>query len=707
MLDILSREFAIPKQNVQAVIKLLKEGNTIPFIARYRKEMTGGLDDQTLRQLAERLNYLEKLEQRKQEILQAIDKQGKLTGHLEAKINKADTLAKLEDLYRPYKQKKSTRAAKAREKGLEPLAEIILAQDTAITEELLAPYVNPHKELTNTHDCLQGALDIIAEWVSDNADLRQWLRDLAFKEGILATSGKEGIYDSPYRDYNNYRESVSTIPAHRILAVNRAEKEEFLTVSIHLPWDKILAHYEKHYIKETSACAAVLREAITDALKRLILPAIKREVRSTLTEKAERQAIRVFRKNLHKLLLQAPVIGKKILAIDPGYRTGCKVAAVDEFGNLLTTATIYPNAPQYDSVQAAKTLLEIIEKHGIDLIAIGNGTASQETKKFVASLIQEHHLEISYTIVNEAGASVYSASEVAREEFPDLDVSLRSAVSLARRLQDPLAELVKIDPKAIGVGQYQHDVNQKALTKALEGVVEDCVNSVGVNLNTASAQLLQFVAGLTPAICSKIIQYRETNGFFSNRKQLLDVPGLGPKTFEQCAGFLRIPDGNNPLDNTAVHPESYAVVQALSEKLGKTLREILGDKPLLQSLQPEQLASELEVGLPTLKDILQELQKPGRDPREDRFPPLFRQDILELDDLKPGMQLQGVVRNVVDFGAFVDIGVHQDGLIHISQLSESFVKHPLDVVNVGDIVTVTVLDVDVSRRRISLSLIAG
>lgn len=705
MIKIIAKEFGVLEKSVQTVVNLLKEGNTIPFIARYRKEMTGGLDDQTLRQIADRLDYLEKLEQRKKEVMLAIEKQDKLTDALEKKIASADTLAKLEDLYRPYKQKKSTKAAKAKEKGLEPLAEIIFHQDTGITDTLLNSYLDPEKDLTETQDCLTGALDIIAEWVSDNADLRQWLRELAFRVGVVRTEGKESIDDTPYRDYNEFQEKVGTLPSHRILAINRGEKEGFLSAAVELPWETILERYEAYFIKPKSLTRDVISQAAEDALKRLILPAVKREVRSELTNRAETQAISVFGKNLYKLLLQAPVMGKRVLALDPGFRTGCKVAAVDEYGSLLTTTTVYPTAPRLDIKGASETLLGLINTYNIDLITIGNGTASRETESFVSELIKENNLALSYTIVNEAGASVYSASKTAKEEFPELDVSLRSAVSIARRLQDPLAELVKIDPKSIGVGQYQHDVNQKDLSNALDGVVESCVNSVGVNLNTASIPLLKFAAGLTPSICSKVISAREKLGSFTSRKQLLSVPGLGPKTFEQCAGFLRIPNGENPLDNTAVHPESYSIVEALTEKLEQPLSSVLGKKSLLQSLDIQNLADQLSVGVPTLKDIILELQKPGRDPREDQFAPLFRQDILELEDLTPGVELQGVIRNVVDFGAFIDIGVHQDGLVHISRLSNNYVKHPLDVVSVGDIVTVTVLDVDVKRKRISLSMI--
>jgi len=704
LINAIAAEFNLPEKKIDTVVKLLKEGNTIPFIARYRKEMTGGLDDKTLRDIEQRVSYLEKLTQRKEEIAKNIEEQGKLTAQLTKEIQAATTLARLEDLYRPYKQKKSTRAAKAREKGLEPLAQHIYQQDQPLNQEILAQYINPEMDLNNGEDCLAGSLDIIAEWISDNAELRSILRQLSHKETLLTASAKEEVHDTPYRDYADYKETVMSIPAHRILAINRGERDGFLSVNVDFPREKISSFYARKIIKPHSPTTAVIEDAITDALKRLILPSMEREIRSELKDKAEAQAIKIFGENLDKLLLQSPVMDKKIVAIDPGFRTGCKVAAINESGDVLATDTIYPTAPHNKTAQAEEVLLKLINKHSINLLAIGNGTASRETELFVSELIKKHHLPVNYTIVSEAGASVYSASKIAQEEFPQLDVSLRSAVSIARRLQDPLAELVKIEPKAIGVGQYQHDVNQKALNEKLGGVVEDCVNSVGVNLNTASSQLLSYVAGLTPSLTKKIAAWREKEGSFTTRKQLKKVSGLGPKAFEQCAGFLRIPDSANPLDNTAVHPESYAVVESLTKQLGKPLEKILGDSSLKQ-LSPKQWAAELNVGLPTLQDIFEELMKPGRDPREDNFPPLFRQDVMELEEINPGMSLQGVVRNVVDFGAFVDIGVHQDGLIHISQLSHNYVKHPLDVLAVGDIVTVTVLDVDVSRKRIGLSLI--
>lgn len=707
----LSKEFGISLHQVDSTIGLIDAGNTIPFIARYRKEVTGGLDDTVLRDLFDRLTYLRNLESRREEIIRLIDEQGKLTDEIVEDIKEANTMTELEDIYRPYKPKRRTRATIAREKGLKPLSDIILNQDIIDNniEDIALSYINPEKDVNTTEDALQGAMDIIAEVVSDNADFRKMIRKFTFDNGII-TSNASKDEKSVYEMYYEYREAVSKIVPHRVLAINRGEREGFLSVKIDVDQQKIIDMLNfKVIINNDSVAAIYIKRAVEDAYKRLISPAIEREIRNSLTEGAEEQAIQVFGENLRNLLLQPPVRGKVVMGVDPGYRTGNKVAVVDATGRVLDTGIVYITLPNHN-VEKGKTLIkELMEKHDVDIIAIGNGTASRETEIVIAEIIKEIEKEVLYMVVSEAGASVYSASKLASEEFPEYDVALRSAVSIARRLQDPLAELVKIDPKAIGVGQYQHDVNQTRLADALKGVVEDCVNSVGVDLNTASPSLLQYVSGITRTVAINIVEYRQDKGSFSNRRELLKVKKLGPKTFEQCAGFLRIPDGDNILDNTAVHPESYDVARKLLDVLDHTLEDVKngnlkdpGQK--LRDLDMKELSKRLDIGIPTLKDIISELQKPGRDPREELPPPMLRSDIMSIEDLKPGMLLDGTVRNVVDFGAFVDIGVHQDGLVHISELSDRYVKHPMDVVGVGDIVKVKILDVDVDRKRISLTM---
>ena len=702
IIQTLAKELELKKEQVDAAVKLLDEGNTVPFIARYRKELTGSLSDETLRILEERLAYLRNLETRRAEIARLLAEQGVLNEELEKKIAKANLLVELEDIYRPYRPKRKTRASVAKEKGLEPLARFLLAEQEGDVLAEAQKYINEEKEVGNVQEALQGAQDIIAEMVADDAQIRGKVRSMLKQRGILVSRKKAKAEErSPYEMYYDYQESVKTIPPHRILAIDRGEREGFLEVKIEFPSEEILSYLQTYFQVKELAGAEYVLEAIKDGYNRLLAPSMEREIRNELTEKGEEQAIKVFAANLKKLLLQPPCKGQTVIGFDPAYRTGCKLAVVDPTGRVLDTAVIYPTPPQ-NKVEEAKTVLtELITKHQVTAIALGNGTASRESEKFIAELLPELPHKVMYTIVNEAGASVYSASKLAQEEFPDFDVTLRSAVSIARRLIDPLAELVKIDPKAIGVGQYQHDVNQKRLGETLRGVVEDCVNSVGVNLNTASAALLSYVAGIGPGVAKKIVAYREANGPFKERGELLKVSGLGPKAFVQCAGFLRIPGAKNPLDNTGVHPESYEVTYRLLEKLGLKLEEV-SSKGVQADL--EQLAKELEVGLPTLKDIVKELEKPGRDPREELPPPVFKAGVTELKDLKCGMVLTGVVRNVVDFGAFVDIGVHQDGLVHISQMTDSFVKNPLDVLNVGDIVRVKVLSVDVERKRISLTM---
>ena len=715
---VIAEELSVQEWQVEAVVKLIDDGNTIPFIARYRKEAHGSLNDEQLRMLDERLRYLRSLEERKETVLKAIEEQGQLTDELRGQIALVRTLVELEDLYRPYKPKRRTRATIAREKGLDGLAQQILAQEMSCrVEEAAAPYIDPEKGVDQ--EAVQGASDILAEQISDRADLRAQIREATIREGILKSEVKKDMEDpqSVYAQYFHYEEPVKSAAGHRVLALNRGEAEKVLSVSIEAPEEDCIRILEADVIKDpASDCAPVLRAVCLDAYQRLISPAIEREIRNSLTEKAEDGAIDVFGKNLRQLLMQPPVAGQVVLGWDPAFRTGCKLAVVDDTGKVLDTAVIYPTAPTTPAkIAAAKqTLKKMIEKYGITLISCGNGTASRESEQIIAELISEIPQKVQYVIVNEAGASVYSASKLATEEFPSFDVGQRSAASIARRLQDPLAELVKIDPKSIGVGQYQHDMNQKKLGEKLEGVVESCVNNVGVDLNTASFSLLEYVSGITKKTAKSIVSWRETNGRFSDRRQLLKVSGLGPKAFEQCAGFLRIRDGSNPLDMTGVHPESYEAAGKLLEKLGFSSEDIRkgsisGASALLRDKKKEAvLAKELGIGEATLEDIAKELEKPGRDPRADMPRPILRSDVLDMKDLKPGMILKGTVRNVIDFGAFVDIGVHQDGLVHISQMSdEKFIKHPLDAVSVGDIVDVKVLEVDLARKRISLTMKLG
>ncbi len=776
----LKEELKVEKWQVEAAVKLIDEGNTIPFISRYRKEATGSLNDEVLRTLYERLNYLRNLEEKKEQVVGSIQEQGKLTDELKEKILAAETLVVVEDLYRPYRPKRKTRASVAREKGLEGLAEYLLKQEAEHPlEEEAAKYINEEKEVKNAGEALQGARDIIAEMISDEADYRIYIRNITMEEGLLTSTAKDEKAQSVYEMYYDYQEPVKKAAGHRVLALNRGESEKFLTVKVEAPVERILQYLAKKVItRENTYTTPVLQEIIRDAYDRLIAPAIEREIRNELTEKAEDGAIGVFGKNLEQLLMQPPIAGKVVLGWDPAYRTGCKLAVVDATGKVLDTKVIYPTAPQNKVQEAKAELKRLIKKYNVSLISVGNGTASRESEQVIVELIKELDTPVQYVIVNEAGASVYSASKLATEEFPNFDVGQRSAASIARRLQDPLAELVKIDPKSIGVGQYQHDMNQKKLGEALGGVVEDCVNKVGVDLNTASASLLEYISGVSKAIAKNIVDYREQNGRFVSRAQLLKVPKLGPKAYEQCAGFLRIPDGDNPLDATSVHPESYEAALKLLDKLGVTMEDVrkaqkqaakatgtlkkeapaprkearrqqkvvirntdtamgkalaaaMGDmafaeeparekagKPgqeLREGAGPagtltkkvkdtKKLAQELGIGEITLTDILKELEKPSRDPRESMPAPILRSDVLDMKDLKPGMILKGTVRNVIDFGVFVDIGVHQDGLVHISQITERFIKHPLEAVSVGDIVDVQVLAVDVSKKRISLTM---
>ena len=776
----LKEELQVEKWQVEAAVKLIDEGNTIPFISRYRKEATGALNDEILRNLYERLTYLRNLEDKKNQVLSSIEEQGKLTDELKERILAAETLVVVEDLYRPYRPKKKTRASVAKEKGLEPLAEYILSQE-ATGEVMLeaANYVNEEKEVKSAKEALQGAMDIIAEMVSDNADYRIFIRDLTFEEGILVSSAKDEKAESVYEMYYAYQEPLKKVALHRVLALNRGENEKVLTVKIEAPVERILGYLEKQEItSENEYTTPVLKEVVADAYSRLIAPAIEREIRNDLTERAEDGAITVFGKNLEQLLLQPPIAGKVVLGWDPAFRTGCKLAVVDETGKVLDTKVIYPTAPQNKVEEAKAELKKLIKKYNISLISVGNGTASRESEQVIVELLKEIPEKVQYVIVNEAGASVYSASKLATEEFPQFDVGQRSAASIARRLQDPLAELVKIDPKSIGVGQYQHDMNQKKLSEALNGVVEDSVNKVGVDLNTASASLLEYISGISKVIAKNIVEYREKNGRFTNRNQLLKVAKLGPKAYEQCAGFMRIIGGDNPLDETSVHPESYEAAEKLLEKLGLTMEDVRNawkqstaqsakkeDKPkkqdkkkkqpqvviknknsamgaaLMQALagasiaqdeemtdksanvaeketaavgnlekrikNKKQMAEELGIGEMTLTDILKELEKPARDPREDMPLPILRSDVLDMKDLKPGMVLKGTVRNVIDFGVFVDIGVHQDGLVHISEITDRFIKHPLEAVSVGDIVDVEVMSVDVAKKRIALTMKIG
>ena len=706
----LSEEFHIAKLYVENIIALIDEGNTIPFIARYRKERTGSCDDQTLRELAERLEYLRGLEKRREEITSAIQEQGKLTPELAQEIQQAETLARLEDIYRPFKQKRRTRATIAKERGLEPLAALLLAQDQTkgSLEELAAPYVDPEKEVSTPEEALAGARDIIAEQVSDSPEGRALLRAYYQKNAQLKSAAAKEE-ESVYTNYYDYQEPVAKIPSHRILAVNRGEKEGFLKVEVQVDAAYAIGLLSGLFVKKGSVTTPAVQEAVEDAYKRLIHPSMEREIRSDLTEKANEQAIKNFGVNLKALLMQPPVKGKTVLAIDPAYRTGCKIAVVDPTGKVLDTGVVYPTPPQNKVAEAKAKLKAMIQKYGVQVLSIGNGTASKESEIFAADLIREMDCGLSYMMVNEAGASVYSASKLGAAEFPEFDVSLRSAVSIARRLQDPLAELVKIDPKSVGVGQYQHDMPQKRLDETLTGVVESCVNQVGVDLNTASPSLLSYVAGLSASVAKNVVAYREENGAFQTRAQLKKVPKLGPKAFEQCAGFLRIPNGKNLLDNTGVHPESYQGAEKLLERFGYTLEDAAQGR--LEALEDQvkqageaQVAEDCGVGVPTLRDILTELRKPGRDLRDELPPPMLRSDIMELKDLKPGMELKGTVRNVIDFGAFVDIGVHQDGLVHISQITNRYIKHPSEVLKVGEIVTVWVLSVDPAKKRISLTM---
>lgn len=695
IVNILVNEFKIKRFQVENTIKLIDDGNTIPFIARYRKEQTGELNDVILRELDERLSYLRNLETRQEEVIRLIDEQGKLTKKLKDEILSSSTLQRVEDLYRPYKQKRRTRATIAKEKGLEPLAQLILKNSIleGDLDEIALPYIDEEKKVCTTEDAFDGAMDIIAEIVSDNPEHRKVVRKIYVEKGILLSEAVKKESESVYEMYYSYSERVESIPNHRILAINRGEKEKFIRVKIEVPEEEILDILRNSLITNNKALTTeYLNGAIEDGYKRLLSPSIEREVRSTLTERAEEEAIKVFAANLKPLIMQPPIAGKVVMAIDPGFRTGCKVAIVDEIGEYLDCAVVYPTEPQNQIEKTKEKLCELIRKYDVDVITIGNGTASRETEVVVAETIRELESEISYVIVSEAGASVYSASKVANEEFPELDVSIRGAISIGRRLQDPMAELVKIEPKHIGVGQYQHDLNQAKLDSALGGVVEDCVNTVGVDLNTASVSLLNYVAGVSNRVAKNIVDYRGEKGRFKNRRELLKVKGLGEKTFIQCAGFLRISNGENPLDNTGVHPESYDIAEAVLEYSALDDRNV------------NVLADELNVGIPTLKDIIMELKRPGRDPREDMPKPILRMDILNMEDLREGMILTGTVRNVVDFGAFVDIGVKQDGLVHISKLSDSYVKHPMEIVKVGDIVTVKILDVDVDKGKISLSM---
>ena len=705
-------ELGVKKWQVDAAVKLIDEGNTIPFIARYRKEVTGTLNDEQLRTLHERLMYLRSLEEKKEQVLSSIEEQGKLTEELKRQILAAETLVVVEDLYRPYRPKRRTRATIAKEKGLESLASLItLQQLTVPVLDCALEYVNPEKEVCTPEEAVAGAKDIIAESISDEADYRIWIRKRTMQKGKVISAARDENAESVYEMYYEFEEPVEKLAGHRILALNRGEKEKFLTVKIEAPQEDILRYLEKKVIhKDNPHTTPVLKEAIEDSYKRLIAPAIEREIRNDLTEKAEDGAIGVFKKNLEQLLMQPPIVGKTVLGWDPAFRTGCKLAVVDPTGKVIGTTVIYPTAPTTPKkIQASKDLLKkIITKYNISLISLGNGTASRESEQFIVELLKEIPEKVQYVIVNEAGASVYSASKLATEEFPKFDVGQRSAASIARRLQDPLAELVKIDPKSIGVGQYQHDMNQKKLSDALSGVVEDCVNKVGVDLNTASAPLLAYISGISAAVAKNIVAYREENGKFTNRKQLLKVAKLGPKAYEQCAGFMRIQGGENPLDGTSVHPESYDAAEKLLARQGFSVKDISGGKLTGLSLTIRdyaRLAKELNIGEITLRDIVKELEKPARDPRDEMPKPILRTDVLEMKDLKEGMILKGTVRNVIDFGVFVDIGVHQDGLVHISEITDKkFIKHPLEAVSVGDIVDVRVLSVDLKKKRIQLSM---
>ncbi len=720
LITALAQELGIKKEQAKAAVTLIDEGNTIPFIARYRKEATGALNDEVLRNLYDRLMYLRNLEEKKEQVLASINEQGKLTEALRAQILAAETMVVVDDLYRPYRPKRRTRATIAKEKGLEPLANLILLQMTEHSlEEEAEAFVNPEKEVHTVSDALEGANDIIAEYISDEADYRIYVRNLTMKKGRIVSAAKDEGTESVYEMYYAFDESISKLAGHRILALNRGEKEKILTVKIEAPEEDIIRYLNRKIIRRDNPnTTPALQEAIADSYKRLIAPAIEREIRNILTEQAEDGAIRVFGKNLEQLLMQPPIANQTVLGWDPAFRTGCKLAVVDSTGKVLDTTVIYPTAPQNKVEASKRTLKQLIHKYGVTLISVGNGTASRESEMVIVELLKEistdqgtdldgRQKNVQYVIVNEAGASVYSASKLATEEFPNFDVGQRSAASIARRLQDPLAELVKIDPKSIGVGQYQHDMNQKKLGEALGGVVEDCVNKVGVDLNTASASLLEYISGISKAVAKNIVAYREEHGRFDSRTQLLKVAKLGPKAYEQCAGFLRILDGKNPLDATSVHPESYDAAAKLLEKLGYTACDLKEGnlKGISKKISGyDSLAKELSVGELTLLDIVKELEKPARDPREDMPKPILRSDVLEMKDLTPGMVLKGTVRNVIDFGAFVDIGVHQDGLVHISQMTERFIKHPLEAVSVGDIVEVKVMSVDLKKQRIQLTM---
>ena len=716
----LASEFKIRTAQVEHTVELIDEGNTIPFIARYRKEVTGGLSDVTLRDLDERLKYLRNLEERKEEVIRLIDEQGKLTEDLRQEIEKAEVLQRVEDLYKPYRQKKATRASKAKEKGLEPLAMIIFAQlkTDGTPEKSAEPFINAEKEVNTPEEALKGACDIIAEMIADDAEITKDVREKTFSTGVISTEAVDPEEKTVYEMYYDHQEALSKIPNHRVLAINRGEKEKKLKVKIEADTEKMHDVIARSVIKnEKSIFLGLLQDTIADAYKRLMAPSIEREMRNLLTERAEAEAVKIFARNTESLLMTPPVKGKRIIAIDPGYRTGCKVAVLDETGKLKAYTTIYPTEPKNDIKGTEAVLKKIIEKYHTDIIVIGNGTASRETEEVVANFIKKEGYDIQYTIVNEAGASVYSASKLAAEEYPDLDVTTRGAMSLGRRLQDPLAELVKIDPKSIGVGQYQHDINQKLLEGALTNVVEDCVNRVGVDLNTASPSLLSYIAGVNMGIAKNIVAYREEHGRFNNRKELMKVPKLGEKAFNQCAGFMRITDGDNPLDATSVHPESYGAAQAMMEKLGvdpqavkaggdkdmeKKIKRAYPAKSLNQSIAA--MAEDLGVGQMTLTDIIEEMKKPARDPREDAPPVIFRNDVKSFEDLKIDMEMTGTVRNVVDFGAFVDIGVKNDGLVHISQMSDKYIKHPMDVVSVGDTVKVKIISIDYDKKKVGLTM---
>ncbi len=701
----LSLELKISENQVNNVIKLIDDGNTIPFIARYRKEMTGSLDDEILREFQERLTYIRNLESRKETILKSIEEQGKLTSKLKKSIEEVLTLVELEDLYLPYKKKRQTRGTKAREKGLEPLSDIILEQNiTEDIENIATEYLND--KVTSTVDAIDGAKDIIAEGISDNAKFRKYIRNNTYKFGLVEVKAKDNTVESEYEIYYDYKEKISKIAPHRVLAINRGEKEGILQVKITNDDERMKAYIKKGILKNNKFTSDIISSSIDDSYSRLIKPSIDRDIRSQLKEEAEEKSIKVFSKNLEQLLLQSPIENKIVMGWDPAFRTGCKIAVINQTGKLLYHTVVYPTAPQNKVYETKEKLSKIINDFNIDLIALGNGTASRESEEIIVSMIKEYNLSCKYVIVSEAGASVYSASKLADEEFPDYDVGTRSAISIGRRLQDPLAELVKIDPKSIGVGQYQHDMNQKHLNESLKSLVETVVNRVGVNLNTASSSLLQYVSGISKTVAVNIVKYREENGKFKSRNEIKNVNKLGDKTYEQCAGFMKVPDSDNPLDNTTIHPESYKVSEKLLKKLGYSLEDIGNNDLKLDNLDYKQLSSDLSIGVETLEDIVKEFKKPGRDPREDMPEPILKDDVLEIEDLKEGMILKGTVRNVIDFGAFVDIGVHHDGLVHISELVENqFVKHPLDIVSVGDIVDVKVLSVDLKKSRINLSMI--